>query len=70
MEREGRKVFFFMIFDLRVKKYIKRKYSWYKFTFMLLIDKKITNKKKIHMKKIEVPKLYRKGQKKAKEGNL
>ena len=36
---------------------------------MSLIDKKIINKK-IHMKKIKVPKRCRKGQKKAKEGNL
>ena len=35
-----------MIFGLGVEKHKDRKYSLYKFTFMPLLDKKVTNQKK------------------------
>ena len=60
-----------MVFGLRVKKWKDRKYNLYKFTFMPLIDKKITNKKKnTNEQKFKSTKSVQRRTKKAKEGSL
>ena len=55
-------------FNLRIEKWRNRKYSLYKFTFIILINKKkVTNKKKnTDEQKIKAPKVRKRTKKKKK----